>query len=649
MSSVMSDQSLEGTATFAINAFNARTLSAAQVASSFVPPYETFDVLARSTNSILVGPRGSGKTTLLKMLQPEALEAWRHDLADNYRNAIDYTGVFIATDRSWKEQLTPREPANPQIVEQIANSAFAVHVMREIVEAMDFRVHSKQPSSGHVFRRVPLDAVAEERLVRNLGRLADLGVEYPDLRSVAEALTTRLSWLGRLRNAIEQGGEIATPEWLNLDALDLAEATIDLCNSAAGDRDHQWALLFDELELAPSKVTTLLVDAMRGQNPRLLFKLSLAPAHPVFARLNLSQAATHGQDFELIRLTYPGQREAHVFTRDLLDAELRARLDASLPGEVVLGPSLFTSSDSASFVAGEDQPGRRDPYSRNSALWRAYSELAAVDPTFKEWLDRNDVDLDNLRALPPTARAAKLRKIRNLVVVRHFYRGAVRARSRKTVDLYTGYDALVTLVDGNPRMLKALVGLLFTSADRDRRHFPIPPSRQAKAVQGVVARFLAVVRATPAIDVGEPRGFQVLDLLDDIGTALFAGIVRDDFNANAPMTFRVDAGTSAPVVRALQLALNSGAIIHLPRAGSAHVPADLEGEEFRLSYMLAPRYGLPMRLGPSRGLRRLLVRARSSRLGRETFGTSAAVRRRPRSQGTFAEQLSLFDPPGGTP
>lgn len=84
--------------------FNAKNLRPEQVARTFVPS-SNFESLAMRRHSIVVGPRGSGKTTLLKMLQPEALDNWSHDEATRYRAAIDFTGVFVPTDRVWKEQI----------------------------------------------------------------------------------------------------------------------------------------------------------------------------------------------------------------------------------------------------------------------------------------------------------------------------------------------------------------------------------------------------------------------------------------------------------------------------------------------------------------------------------------------------------------
>src|ERR1700722_5718334 len=85
--------------------FNARALTPDQVAATFVPSRQ-FQDLCKRCHTIVLGPRGSGKTTLLKMLEPAALEAWRHPFADEIASRIDFTGIFVATDISWSQQLS---------------------------------------------------------------------------------------------------------------------------------------------------------------------------------------------------------------------------------------------------------------------------------------------------------------------------------------------------------------------------------------------------------------------------------------------------------------------------------------------------------------------------------------------------------------
>src|SRR6185436_1881595 len=86
------------------DSFNARNLAPEQVARTFVPP-DYFQTLIGAHHTLIVGPRGSGKTTLLKMMQYEALDAWKSSDAVEVRARISYHTVYIATDISWGRQI----------------------------------------------------------------------------------------------------------------------------------------------------------------------------------------------------------------------------------------------------------------------------------------------------------------------------------------------------------------------------------------------------------------------------------------------------------------------------------------------------------------------------------------------------------------
>jgi hypothetical protein len=68
----------------------------------------------------------------------------------------------------------------------------------------------------------------------------------------------------------------------------------------------------------------------------------------------------------------------------------------------------------------------------------------------------------------------------------------------------------------------------------------------------------------------------------------------------------VDANASEGVLAALGQALNSGAIVYVPDDESQLILTSLRGKRFRLSYLLAPVYGFPIRLGKAVALSAIL-------------------------------------------
>lgn len=592
-------------------AFNARSMSVKQVVDSFVV-HDAFARLRRPVNTLLSGPRGSGKTTLMKMLQPMALELWTADVAQATSDQIEYSGVFIPTDRTWKRQLEPKTAGtNPFLPELgiVANAAFSMHVLRELIIAMQYRM---APPAEHKVKRTRafVDSPSQSRLVQSLARVARIKEFEPSFDGLIDAITIRLADLRSLQNALRDGRAFPIPEWIQIDCLAAAQASIDIFNRAAGEPSHQWALLFDEMELAPTAIVTSLLDAMRGLPENLLLKLSLSPVQPELAVLHLPYSAVHGQDFELIQLNYARQADSLKFGRDMLISEIRRR---KLPFDSIpatVGHSLFSSGDEGS--GGQDREElfgrRRSPYARNSSLWKRYNSLAQSDDSFKVYLERNEINLTGLDGLSPMMRAAKLRKVRNLVVVRQFYRGSEnRRRSRKSYELYTGADTILAFCDGNARLLTALIGQLLShtkSPSSGRQAISAPA--QSQAIDSIIRRFFALVYSAEAVTISSGGFATLADLVHRIGESLSYGVVEADFNDNVPLTFTVDKRVNPAVIRLLHLGINVGAFVHIPRRPDYRVPLDLDGEQFRLTYVLAPYFGLPVRLGRSVSLSTLL-------------------------------------------
>src|SRR5205085_8870489 len=73
-----------------------------------------------------------------------------------------------------------------------------------------------------------------------------------------------------------------------------------------------------------------------------------------------------------------------------------------------------------------------------------------------------------------------------------------------------------------------------------------------------------------------------------------------------PLSFIVDTDTNDDLVDALGRALNAGAIVFVNEKGEDLLLSSLKGKRFRLSYILAPHYTLPLMLGKARSLDSIL-------------------------------------------
>lgn len=601
--------------------FNARNLDPTQVAQRFIPPRQFNELILRN-HSIVIGPRGSGKTTLLKMLQLPALAAWRHPDADGFRSTLDFTGVFVAADVSWGAQLTALGEArlSDDIRMLLGFSAFTTHMLSALVRAL---VEATSPALGDVpsLQRLHIDLSREQShsLARELAGQWELAIELPTLHSLQSALQGRLSRIGQIANQLALvGTDCLDPaahetSFLFLNPLNSVTYGVEQINAAAGQPYRKWALLFDELEIAPKFIRKALLEALRSTNQNLLFKLSLSPYHEDAELLHSALAAMPAQDYQPIELWYARKEHGVQFSRALLEAMLADAGCSDARPEDVFG---YTSAE---IVSPTDDP-KASSYAPGTQLQRRYHSLAMKDPTFAGYLDQSGIDLNKMDKLSSVDRASIIRKVSAIVAIREAFRSEAQVigggqrlgRSRKNPNLYTGVDALLAIVEGNPRWLIGLTGpLIRLYKDKSQR---VSRSTQATAISTASNRFRALLRTIPYVpdrQIGS-RDKQVasrglLSLLDILGQRFHQNVVVDDFSPDPILSFTVDSSTPSNLLDALGKALNAGAIILVPDASAEAIASSIRGKRFRLSYMLAPSYKLPLTLGREGSLHRLLI------------------------------------------
>ena len=593
------------------DSINARALTPAQVAQSFVPSSH-FQELCRRRHSIVLGPRGSGKTTLLKMLQPIALANWKHPDAANYSTALDFTGVFVATDISWSEQLNllGKGTLDDQTSRVLALACFATHSLRAVVTAFQQRaaLAADYPDSPHA---VSIQPDIEAAIVLEIAEAWYIKGIAPSLYSLRQALTRRLAhiWeIGSQEAILGEAGRqerLSSSTFLHIHFLSAAAYAIEVFEHKLRLGAGKWAYAFDELELAPLLIQRELIRSIRSTEEKFLFKLALNPFTPNTYLLQNALSPAPGQDFDQISLWYAEKRVAQSFCNGLWSELTKSTGVEGLSPEEVLGTSYFESST-------EDYQEQRSAYAPGSRWSKRFQSLAAKDESFLHYLKERSIDTQALHLMRDVDRAAEVRKIAPVVALREFYRRETDPeqeqggrRSRKTATLYTGADSIFALTEGNPRIFLGLLGTLLADA-RGRRSLSVPPPVQAEQLLGAAEKFLATLRTIPIPTDGSGVRVGVVALLRRIAKYFHDDATKGPFKPAPIGSFTVDSKTPDAVIATLTQALNAGAIIYVPDDQGSVIITSLRGKKFRLSYLLAPLYGFPIRLGRDIALSRIL-------------------------------------------
>jgi energy-coupling factor transporter ATP-binding protein EcfA2 len=601
--------------------FNARALEPAQVAKTFVPS-RNFDDLLKRRHTLIVGPRGSGKTTLLKMLQQPALRAWNHPSAEEYRSQVTFTGVFVPTDISWSVQVASlgEGTLDEQTRRLLSVATFTTHTLRSLVIALENRTFRNAHKVG-VLGEVVMDDEVEALLASKIATSWQMSGTIRSLVALRWALGDRLREIFSVASKEILLGEngrswrLAAIPYLHLHFLAASGRAIELFEDLAQIQIGKWAFLFDELELAPKWIQRELGSSLRSTDSRFLFKLALNPFTENDSLLRTAVEDERGsfrpapsadQDFDQIALWYVSKAKAFEFCTELWYEMLHQRQLPQKTPEKVFGESYFGTS-----------PGNwRQVYRKGSRVAQRFSELALKDPTFARYLNRKNVNPDLLDELTDIKRAATVRKIAPVVAVREFYRrqevlntptGALR--SRKTAVLYSGAESLFALTEGNPRWFIGIVERLLDDLQASKEK-KIQPSWQSEQARGAAERFQAMLSTIPVPKPGTgKRPIGVLACVEQIATFLHEKVVRGPFQSDPPGTFIVDGAVPDAILGSLGRAINAGAIVYVPDAGPLVIQSlpEIRGKRFRVSYLLAPIYGLPLRLGKAIALSSILT------------------------------------------
>lgn len=595
-----------------LDLFNARDLTASQVAESFVEP-NVFAKLCEGSNTLLMGPRGSGKTTLLKMLTAEGVE--RRRLGAEGSDAPDFSGVYIPIDVQLADRLDSVSAAGlgDAISEIVASSLYAFHVFRCISDALAWHCMSSRRHSADL----RLARSDEVRAVEALADLWGIRLGVPTVGALQAGLRARHSRALELWNRqvfrVHTGREADVDE---LDSVDLdsgLKGAVDvLTNTTTWDSGRRWAILFDEVEIAPEILQRQLLSYLRTSDPSILFKIAIAPYMQAYRGMPDRTRASALNDFKVINLQDDLGNDAENFTDAFFQQATKQRLKQAISITAALGPSILASNDGNRI--SEKSYGARSPQVRR------FRNLYRKDPSFASYMDNLGAETEDLITSGDSNDRAPFRKVRQVALVREAYlsepgTGRRIATRNSSSRLYVGAGGITRMCEGNPRRLAFITPMLLAGIDANYR---VPFQVQADALGRTEAAFRSFLRGLPiSEELGPtlPRG--LLSFVDALGTFFHSQISGPKFDADPIGSFIVDSTISAATEELVARGVNSGAFVQL--SDSADKPSqrsstifepltNSRGKRFRLSYLLSLQYGLTLRVGRAISLRGVMER-----------------------------------------
>lgn len=579
-----------------LEAFNAKTMTTQKIAESFVPS-EKFNELAGSWNSLLLGPRGSGKTTLLKMLQLPALRAWKHPDADLYRQQIGFTGIFVPADIAWSEMIEALKESSfsSKAGDLVAKSVYCTNVLLATVDAMKARISQTPNSAAPQYRCAVYNHSDIQSALLEICNFWGIKPTILSLSGIKSALQKRLIDTQSLVRELSLRTDPSFDDfssampYIHLELNTVVQAALDQFDLAIGDEGAKWALLFDEFEIAPVEIQETVFRRIRSTNEKLIYKIGLAPCTPhTLASLKTVAPISEGNDFKRTVLWYPDKNSAVAFSEQIFRAKVSVypQFRDRSPNDI-LGKTAYLTEDD-----GEA------PYGQGDDWENIFASLQSKDKDFARFLEDRHIDPTNLETSSDTPTGSTVRKIAPLVAFRDAYRregsGASKGRKKLTF-AYSGSSAIFAICEGNPRWLIGITNMML--AAQQPNSSKILPSIQVDKVLRATEAFAAMLST---VATHQPIGLKTDQPIDrtlrQIGEYFFRRVVKDKYTEEPPLSFEVDAKVSEQMENALQIAFNHGAIVNIPdNDGQDNNFESLKGKRFRLAYLLAPRFKLPLR------------------------------------------------------
>ncbi|MGN7707560.1 ORC-CDC6 family AAA ATPase [Chryseobacterium sp. 22543] len=561
------------------NSFNARNLDPKEIAETFIFS-PSFDILKNQSHTVILGARGCGKTTLMKMLTLPALHNWKNKIAEKFREDIPFYAVYIPTDISWlyKDIAIHETRIDNQLIELISKFSVTTNIFESLCDTLlnvlTYEIHINEQS-----------ALIDIEFCFGLIDFLKLGNNtVPQLTSIKESLKLRRNVINENLSKViyNKNYEFENFDFLHLNYVDTIPLIIDLFERIYKPKKKFWALCFDELEFAPTWLKKQLYRLLRSTDQRILFKLSSSPILPkeVDEVLKDESGATPGNDFDIIKMWEIHAQSNNEFAKELIIRLLQKR-------KISIKPKDYFGSNYR-FLEGQES------YTSDSDYIIQIKELASKDISFKEYLLSKNIDPDNPIPTDKKQLSSVFRKIKPVVYYRNYFikennKSKITLNTnKKFIELYSGYEILSSITDGNPRWLIGLINSILDRSDTIKADANV----QFDEILKTSNRFSNFINNTPYNN--DKYKLNMEEFIIRIGRFFENALLNKNFDSEPYSTFIYDP-ENIELTDIIEKGLLQGAFI-LVNENQESFDFDLKNKRFKLSYLYSPQFKLPLRV-----------------------------------------------------
>lgn len=584
--------------------FNAKYLSYKDVAESFVPNDEYFQIL-RNNSIILMGSRGCGKTTLLKMLTPAGLNYWKGKEAEQFKESNQFTAVYIPSDIQWKNQfdyLSEHLSEQDELIEIITQFLFTSNILialcRTFRSYIDFSILEPKQK-----------IILEFEVGKILKEGWDIENEVlPTFDDIELKILTRVNFLNSLvkKSIFSQKRIISNeiPKYVFSDFFDLVKIGIKVFEQKAEiPSDHKWALCFDELEIVPKFIQLKLISFLRSVDQKYIFKLTTTP---LFNMENNIIEASQGNDFSTIKLWVydeTGLKKWRKFCEKLLFTRLESLHDIKkndfkrLFGHYNLDEIIreeFNDFRNSGKNLTQFDGSFSSGLGKGSSMYFLFKYLAETDTSFFDFLKKRNINPNN----PYTSDKILQKSVFLKYKVDAVYRMIYRKRTRRTPPIHFGFPYIFDICDGNPRLVIGLIDEILqkSKVNLKEKNSVIDKKIQSQIIYNASEKYFNLLKNHPDSTITlQNNDFNLANnLIKVIGEFMHNKLIQDEFSKSAPSTFRIDEDINHKFIGLLETALYLGAIVYLDPIESLSNKG-IVGKRFRLSSFLTPHFKIPSR------------------------------------------------------